>query len=170
MFKTGCGGTYSIKCPSTFPNTCISIAFENDGKTNCPPPHCTDESGQCPHPVMHGHPNSQSNKSNIVLSAITSLIFTLVAVSSCFWICWKIKDCLIGEATIVSQNQRTERNSRSRTTDAAVNEGSVTLNLASPAQPDNEQGAFYRPTAPSIEDKYDLPPSYDTLYPDRSNK
>lgn len=147
------------------------MAFRDDGIINCPPPHCNDESTKCPQQIEHGSPDLLPNKSNIVLSAITSLIFTLVAVGSCFWICWKIKDCLVGEATSVpTSERRSERRNRSPTLNRGQNDGDVALNLAPSSTSNNDQSAYYRPSAPPIEDKQDLPPAYDDLYPGQSTK
>lgn len=165
VFHLGCGGTYSIRCPSVYDNTCISVALQDDNIINCPPPDCSDESSKCPSIRTYGQPNILPNQSNIILSAITSLIFTLVAVGSCFWICWKIKDCWIGEVSGSPSNQASDRSHRTRTPgDTGTSEGSVALNVSS------QQGSYYRPSAPPIEDKSDLPPSYDALFPDENNK
>lgn len=160
---------YTIKCPSAFDNTCIAEAFRDDHVYNCPPPQCNDEAN-CPKTITHDHPDVIPNKSNIVISAITSLIFTLVAVGSCFWICWKVKDCLVGEASGGQHNQRSERHSRAQTDNNTINEGTVSLNLTNSGTSAPNQSAYYRPSAPPIEDKTDLPPSYETLYPDGIHK
>lgn len=84
---------------------------------------------------------------------------------SCFWICWKIKDCLVGETTGIPPSQRSDRQNRSQTANSIANEGSVSLNLTGTSVPN--QSAYYRPSAPPLDDKGgDLPPSYETLYPD----
>lgn len=169
IYFIACGGAYNTKCESSFDNTCIADIFRNDNVFNCPPPHCSDEYS-CPRSTIPDHSDMLPNKSNIVISAITSLIFTLVAVGSCFWICWKIKDCLVGEATGMEMNQRTERPRRSHTANNTVNEGSVSLNLTSSGTTEPNRSAFYRPSAPPIEDKNDCPPSYEDLYPENNRK
>lgn len=167
-----CDGRYNIPCPSTSENTCISEVFHNDGIFNCPPPHCNDEPLQrcTQHVFTKTNPDSKPNKSDIVLSAITSLIFTLVGVGSCFWICWKIKDCLVGEAVSTSPNPRTDPNDRSNSANTALNEGAVELNLTATGPSDRDQSAYYRPSAPPLDEKHDSPPSYDALYPERNSK
>lgn len=84
-----------IKC---YANICISKALQNDGINNCPPPYCVDEAGNCPKPpVVVTSREATSNNTDIVISALTSLIFTLVGVGSCLWLCWHIKDCFLPE-------------------------------------------------------------------------
>lgn len=131
-----------IKCTD---GTCISKAFNNDGIVNCPPPEFSDEP-----PIISNPP--ESNNTDIIISALTSLIFTLVGVGSCLWLCWNIKDCFIAEVTqsATAHGGNRRENSRSnRTNDLEMPSGSS----------NNE------PNAPPIDEKEDKPPSYDSLFP-----
>lgn len=76
----------------------------------------------------------------------------------------------MGEATGMPHTQRSDRPSRTQAANNIIHEGSVSLNLAESGASATNQSVHYRPSAPPIEDKNDLPPSYETLYPDRCAK
>lgn len=113
---------------------------------NCPPPEFSDEP-----PIITHPPEAVPNNTDIIVSALTSLIFTLVGVGSCLWLCWNIKDCFIAEVTqSATANGSRRANSRTtRTNDVEMPSGS--------SQND--------PTVPPIDGKEDKPPSYDSLFP-----
>lgn len=150
-------------------NTCISKTLENDGINNCPPPYCSDEGGRCPKPpIVVTSKEATANNTDIVISALTSLIFTLVGVGSCLWLCWHIKDCFLPEQDIQgrsSVNGTSNTNRRSNNTrSTAFNTPGDTYTSATASTHNTN-----RPTAPAIDDKEDSPPSYDTLFPHLAN-
>lgn len=162
-----CGPPNLIRC---FDNTCISKKLERDGINNCPPPYCIDEGGNCPKPpIVVTSKEATANNTDIVISALTSLIFTLVGVGSCLWLCWHIKDCFLpeqdtqGRSSVngTSTSSRNRNNSRSTT---AFNEPGANY---TPATASTHNSA--RPTAPTLDDKDDNPPSYDQLFPHLAN-
>lgn len=159
-----CGQPNLIKC---FDNTCISKKLENDGINNCPPPYCVDEGGKCPKPpIVVTSKEATTNNTDIVISALTSLIFTLVGVGSCLWLCWHIKDCFLPEQ---DTQTRSNTNGSSNSNSNRRNTRSTAFN--SPA--DNSATASThnssRGTAPALEEKEDEPPSYETLFPHLAN-
>lgn len=132
---------------------------------NCPPPYCVDESGRCPKlPIVETRDKEPtSNNTDIVISALTSLIFTLVGVGSCLWLCWHIKDCFLPESETQRSNVNGSSNSRrANTRSTAFNSPNDTTALDMPA------ASNHRGTAPPLEDKDDNPPAYDTLFPSRT--
>lgn len=168
MNSTDCiiGAPDLIKC---YDNTCISKSFENDGINNCPPPFCDDEGGKCPNPpVVQTRDRDKepvSNNTDIVISALTSLIFTLVGVGSCLWLCWHIKDCFLPDNE--SQRSSTNHSSSRRlnnTRSTAFNSPNDSTALEIP-----NSSNYNSATAPPLEDKDDNPPAYDTLFPQRTN-
>lgn len=134
---------------------CISNHFWKDGIVNCPG-DCLDEEG-CMEPEVE--PLLQP--STIFVSAMTSLIFTMVIFGTCLWFCFKCKDCSSegGRRDVQNVRQRACANNRApinlelMTTEEFAASRSATI--ASPM----------RPTAP---EKHDLPPSYDDLFPTES--
>lgn len=107
-----------------------------------------------------------SNSTDIVISALTSLIFTLVGVGSCLWICWHVKDCFIAEATgsngrsSATATSNNRRPNSTRTTVLGASDDGVTLEMPTASSNDS-----VRPSAPPIEDKDDKPPPYEALFP-----
>lgn len=67
--------------------TCISPIFYMDEINNCPPP-CRDEL-QCT-PKNEYVTVSHSSSTNIIISAVSSLIITMMVVCFCLWMCWKL--------------------------------------------------------------------------------
>lgn len=163
-----CGQPNLIRC---FDNTCISNKLADDGINNCPPPYCVDESGKCPAPpIVVTSKETTTNNTDIVISALTSLIFTLVGVGSCLWLCWHIKDCFLPEpqdtqgSSSAPSNNRRPNNTRS----TAFNTPADTYSPAT-GSTNNALNNANRPTAPALEDKDDNPPSYETLFPHLNN-
>uniref|UniRef100_A0A336KK83 CSON011217 protein n=1 Tax=Culicoides sonorensis TaxID=179676 RepID=A0A336KK83_CULSO len=134
---------------------CISDYFWRDSIVNCPY-DCLDEGG-CMEPEVE--PLLQP--STIFVSAMTSLIFTMVIFGTCLWFCFKCKDCS-------SENQRRDiQNVRHRA--CSNNRAPTNIELQTP-----EQLAASRtlnitstttPIRPSAPEKDDLPPAYDELFP-----
>lgn len=97
-----------------------------------------------------------------MISALTSLIFTLVGVGSCLWLCWHIKDCFLPEteSQTASRSPANTNNTSRRTT----NTRSTAFNT--PGDSDTSASVSnYRPTAATHDDKDDNPPAYDELFP-----
>lgn len=135
----------------------------NDGINNCPPPYCVDESGRCPKPPIVVTSKETTNNTDIVISALTSLIFTLVGVGSCLWLCWHIKDCFLPETDTQGRSPTSANSSNQRRTNST--QRSTAFNT--PGDSDTSASASnYRPTAQTQNsDKDDNPPAYDELFP-----
>lgn len=179
-----------------YENVCISKTLQNDGINNCPPPFCADENGICPKAAVVVTPKeARSNNTDIVISALTSLIFTLVGVGSCLWLCWHVKDCFLPDADaqgkfclfvpfpifgfffsnvwkcvlFCSRTGSMINGTSNGNNRRSSNVRSTAFNTpgdSSMASASNSQ----RPTAPQNDDKDDNPPSYDTLFPHLANK
>lgn len=122
-----------------------------------------DEGGRCPNPpVVVAAKEATANNTDIVISALTSLIFTLVGVGSCLWLCWHIKDCFLPEP---DTQGRSETNSRrpNNTRSTAFNTAGDTYTATGSTQ-NNRQSS-----TPATDDKDDNPPSYDQLFPHLAN-
>lgn len=122
---------------------CIYKSFVHDKIFNCPIPDCLDEDGCFDIKTV-----KRIDYSNIAISAITSLIFTMVGVVLCGYICWRYKDC-IRECVGVNLNSNVEPNSIP-----------PTIELQQPQEAQAHQ-------VPVAEQDKDLPPSYDSLFPAR---
>ncbi|XP_063699234.1 uncharacterized protein LOC134829875 [Culicoides brevitarsis] len=132
---------------------CISEHFWRDNIVNCPQ-NCLDEGG-CVEPEIE--PLLQP--STIFVSAITSLVFTMVIFGTCLWFCFKCKDCSSDVRRRDAQNVR----QRAR----ANNRAPTDIDLETPDSSRNLNGGpMIRPSAP---EKQDLPPSYDDLFPSESH-
>lgn len=143
------------------PGICISKKFADDGVVNCPPPHCADEE-KCIQQVPVPVPRPISG-TNIAISAITSLVLTMVGVL-CVCMCCKYKyfgeSSTHGPASLASSASAGANNSRRGPAGqrvVAVDFQAIEL----PGSSDHERPI--RPTAPSGPDK-DLPPSYESLF------
>lgn len=73
--------------------SCISEAYVNDTIQNCIGPDCSDEFHRCDILFYRNDNPIADNMPSIVLSAITSLIFTMFGVAVFCWIIYKIKSC-----------------------------------------------------------------------------
>lgn len=152
-----CGSIDMTRC---YENTCISNAFDNDGINNCPPPYCIDEGGRCPMPPTVVTSRETSNNTDILISALTSLIFTLVGVGSCLWLCWHIKDCFLPESESQTNRSSSNSNNNSRRLN---NTRSTAFNT--PIDSDTMASASnHQATASALADKDD-PPAYHELFP-----
>lgn len=162
IFRADCGPPNLIRC---YDNTCISKKLEKDGINNCPPPYCIDEGGICPKPpVVVTSKEATANNTDIVISALTSLIFTLVGVGSCLWLCWHIKDCFLPEQDTQVRSS-VNGASRNNTRSTAFNTPGDNYTSATGSTNTNSQ----RASVPTLEDKEDSPPSYDQLFPHLAN-
>uniref|UniRef100_A0A6B2E685 Putative conserved secreted protein n=1 Tax=Phlebotomus kandelakii TaxID=1109342 RepID=A0A6B2E685_9DIPT len=150
-----CDDSFAFSC---FRNNkgCIPLEYYRDSVVNCNAPLCADEVsclvGQ--QSVMR----KTLNSSNIALSAITSFIFTAVAVGGCLWCCWKyrfcLEECFAGPAAAVATVAVDQQ------TNTVTSQGAP-IELQLPESTSSTQAQQSR-----SEDK-DLPPSYDTLFPDK---
>lgn len=99
---------------------------------------------------------------NIAISAITSLVLTMVGVL-CVCMCWKYKyfgsSSSHGPTSLASAAPGANNNRRGPTGQRVVEADFQTIEL--PGSSDHERPI--RPTAPSATDK-DLPPSYESLF------
>lgn len=154
--------TSTIKKPDRFQCTtfgCIDSSFDQDHIINCPIPNCLDEQG-----CFDIEKVKVVSTSNIAISAITSLIFTMVGVGSCIWMCWKHKECF-RQCAASSHQQHSN----------SGNNGGM-MNNSSGGRSDGGGGSGHRlpsnmemqssSSGHRSQDK-DLPPSYDSLFPDR---
>lgn len=163
-----------IKCINSDENSCISRIFDNDHIVNCPPPYCTDERGICPvSPTVVKATETKSTTSSgtdMLVTALTSLIFTLVGVGSCLWLCLHIKDCCISESGIRGSNSGNIGGSNAQRGDALRGNAhdDDSLPAFSPTLEMPTSGTYLnRPSAPPINHKdTDKPPAYDSLFPD----
>ena len=73
--------------------SCISESYVNDTIQNCIGPDCSDEYHRCDILFYRNDNPIADNMPSIVLSAITSLIFTMFGVAIFCWIIYKIKSC-----------------------------------------------------------------------------
>lgn len=140
--------------------SCISRHFVRDNITNCMYP-CRDE-GTCFHDAIAP---DEMDTTNVAISAITSLIFTMLGVGFCVWICWKYWNCITvqqhaHEASAARFNQRRARSDvpTIELPTAQSYDGVLTHDLSPISQEHQQQ----QPATPK-----DLPPSYESLFPDR---
>lgn len=126
----------------------------NDGIVNCPPPDFSDE----PITTLRSDPIPPNN-TDIVISALTSLIFTLIGVGSCLWLCWHIKDCFVAEASPSGRSTTPTR--RTNPTTRTTSLGAENRVLEIPAGSSHNM----QPSSDFDEPKDDRPPSYDSLFP-----
>lgn len=140
-----CKYTGDLLCNPKESNSCISRHFVRDNITNCMYP-CKDEIS-CFHDVI----TSEVDTTNVAISAITSLIFTMLGVGFCVWICWKYWNC------ITVQQRAHEESAANRRTQLDVTAFEI------PTAPNSDAISHeHQPQTPK-----DLPPSYESLFPDR---
>lgn len=142
------------------PGICISKKFAEDGVVNCPPPLCADEE-KCIQQVPVPVPRPISG-TNIAISAITSLVLTMVGVL-CVCMCCKYKyfgsSSTHGPTSLASSTAAGANNNRRGPAGQRVVEADFqTIEL-----PGSSDHGPMRPTAPSASDK-DFPPSYESLF------
>lgn len=98
MNCNGFGGKFRCDLNDSF--SCIYSEFENDGVPNCLPP-CSDEDGGCFQNAVTSEPLVPA------ISALTSMIFTMIGVGGCVWVCWKYWDCVKTTRQQDVENRRT---------------------------------------------------------------
>ncbi|EDW02163.1 uncharacterized protein LOC6559486 [Drosophila grimshawi] len=147
--------------------SCISRHFVRDNITNCLYP-CRDE-GTCFHDAIAPE---EMDTTNVALSAITSLIFTMVGVGFCVWICWKYWNCITvqqhaHEASAARFNQRHVRSDvPTIELPSAPSYDGVLAHDLSPVSPDHHQHHHQQQQQQPGTPK-DMPPSYESLFPER---
>ncbi|EDW77227.1 uncharacterized protein Dwil_GK22255 [Drosophila willistoni] len=141
-------------CNPKDPYSCISRHFVGDNVTNCLFP-CRDE-GTCFHDVIAAE---EMDTTNVAISAITSLIFTMLGVGFCVWVCWKYWNC-------ITVQQRAHEASAARFNQRRARSDVPTIELPTAPSYDDVGVVTSEPEQQSTTPK-DLPPSYESLFPDR---
>ncbi|CAH0555980.1 unnamed protein product [Brassicogethes aeneus] len=147
-------------CREDLDSFCIYKYFFDDGAVNCPFTGCLDEKG-CKNQIDSKKTNvvvtPQSVGNKVLIGSISSLFIMFALFILCVWVCRKHKIfCWADDFAHPSPTDESNRNSRV----IEMNEqtGSRLANDHPPSVP----------TAPSIEEDKDLPPSYDSLFPEAS--
>lgn len=144
-------------CKKNVRRSCISSTFVNDSTINCNEPYCSDEAKGCISTSLAtsivGEPAVINNLPQIFLSAITSLLITMLCCGGLLYVIVKIRRC-INPPVPVSQTTTRVHRRRRRNNDLEVPESSSTE---------------ASPSAPPI-DKDDLPPPYEVLFPERAKE
>ncbi|XP_036330549.1 uncharacterized protein LOC118742520 [Rhagoletis pomonella] len=152
-----CKYTGDFLCDPKDQYSCISRHFVRDNITNCMYP-CRDEIS-CFH---DGITPDEMDTTNVALSALTSLIFTMLGVGFCVWVCWKYWNCITVQQHAHEASAAALRRGQ---IDTPVIElpiapsfsDAITTNIGH--ELDNQRQP---PQTPK-----DLPPSYESLFPDR---
>lgn len=137
--------------------SCISSSFVNDSIINCLEPYCSDERLGCSTASSLSNvveePEVINNLPQIFISAITSLLLTMLCCGGFFYIVLKIKRCVSPQPATQTTTTRVHRRRRRRNN-----------------QNDSENPVSSHDTTPTAPpaDKDDLPPSYDALFPERA--
>ncbi|CAO1427490.1 unnamed protein product [Diamesa serratosioi] len=131
--------------------SCISEAYVNDTIQNCIGPDCSDEFHRCDILFYRNDNPIADNMPSIVLSAITSLIFTMFGVAIFCWIIYKIKSCSSPPITVSDWSNPSNRRMRNQQESRGRDIELPTSSFSNGAN---------NPTAPPIEDKSDMPPAY----------
>lgn len=134
-----------VQCEDDKDDSCISKNFLGDGFVNCP--ECVDEKG-C---SRDSEQVQILNPSNVLLSAIISLLATMVLFGGCLWCLYRYRHC-IGNC-----NSNSAGIARNNHTSLTVSADQIQVELQSSAN-------NVLPSAPPADDK-DLPPSYESLFP-----
>jgi hypothetical protein len=140
-----------FNCKSNNHKSCIAKSFVNDTVVNCIEPGCADEAllgCQSSSVYITDSLEDSSNSENIVqilLSAITSLILTMLTCGGLIWVVYKIRRCASPSTTQTPTSNRRRRRQRHNT----ANSTTISQDIS--------------PTAPPL-DKDDLPPSYSELF------
>lgn len=147
-----------FNCKSNNHKSCIAKQLVNDTVVNCIEPGCADESVlgcQSSSVYFTDSIDESSGSENIVqilLSAITSLILTMLTCGGLIWVVYKIRRCVSPSTTQTPTSNRRRRRQRHNTANSTTISQDIT------------------PTAPPPLDKDDLPPSYSELFGDTSRK
>jgi hypothetical protein len=146
--------TFSCFGPNTY-EKCIISSLVKDGIPNCPSPGCLDESG-CHlaevEPVF-------VPTSSIILSALTSLIFTMCGVGCCVYICLKYYKCVRTFGRDLNENTTSST--------APHNQQPIELQVRTTPRGSIIISPAQESPTPTPDEAKDLPPSYDSLFPAR---
>uniref|UniRef100_T1PC06 Low-density lipoprotein receptor domain class A n=1 Tax=Musca domestica TaxID=7370 RepID=T1PC06_MUSDO len=168
-----CKNPDDFLCNRTDPFSCISRHFVRDNVTNC---ECDEVvSLSCSQDVT---PALKLDTTSVALSAITSLIFTMVGVGCCVWICWKYWNCITVHQRSHNSNdsvsgrrhsQRqhwSQQQQRNEIRDVPVIElpTAPTFDIETTIAADHSRGVHGQS---HHDPSKDLPPSYEELFPDR---
>lgn len=131
---------------------CIDKELFNDGTVNCPFPYCLDEN------YCFDETKEEIIKDNtgIIVTAVTSLIFTIITVTLIFWLCFKFNSICF---------KSTRRHHVRRRPVSRDLELQTSSNVGLPIeQPQTVSTPNVSQTV--VEDK-DQPPPYESLFPER---
>jgi hypothetical protein len=140
-----------FNCKPNNAKSCIDKRFVNDSVVNCIEPYCHDEPLLgCASSSVYVTDSFDENSANenivqIFLSAITSLILTMLTCGAFIWIIYKIKRCMSPPPQPQTQTRRRRRHN-------------------------TEIVSTSEQISPSAPPKDDLPPSYSELFPDPSGR
>ncbi|KAI4498068.1 hypothetical protein M0802_006892 [Mischocyttarus mexicanus] len=150
------------RCRENFNSNYTKINFEScilhnyfcDGYQNCVPNICNDEQNCTTNIDVFTH----STGTKITMGAVTTLIVCTIVFSVCVWACKK-KDMIFWSLDCAGPNTRTS----DRLARSGIQESGSTSNRQVPTAPMLEVVV-----PPPVVDK-DLPPSYDSLFPEQNN-
>lgn len=120
---------------------------------NCPPPYCWDED-------FCFDENKQevvSDNSEIILTAVISLVFTIIIVTSVFWLC--IKSNSICCKSTRRQQARGVRRPVQNDIELQTSQN-IGSNIGQPSAPPIDSHSV-------VEENKDQPPPYESLFPER---
>lgn len=136
--------------------SCISKKFANDSIVNCNEPNCSDEHLGCATSMLSSstveeEPTTMENLPYLLMTAIISLVLTMLAFGALIWIVYKIRSCccpaVMSSARITNEHPERRRRHRNRNEEAP------------------HELQEHVPSAPPV-DKDDQPPPYDALFPE----
>lgn len=129
----------------------------NDSIINCLEPYCSDERLGCLTASALSNvveePEMINNLPQIFISAITSLLLTMLCCGGFFYVVLKLKRCISPQPT-------------TQTTTTRIHRGRMRRNNHRNNQNDSENPATSQDITPTAPPKDDLPPSYDVLFPE----
>lgn len=139
-----------FNCKPSNSRSCIDKRFVNDSIVNCAEPYCHDEPLLgCASSSVFITDSFDENSANeniiqIFLSAITSLILTMLTCGAFIWIIYKIRRCVSPPPPQTNVRRRRRNNTEIVSTSEQI--------------------------SPSAPPKDDLPPSYSELFPDEHSR
>ncbi|XP_046740657.1 uncharacterized protein LOC124408042 [Diprion similis] len=140
-----------VNDPSKYPpntnNTCIWGGYYCDGNKNCAFDNCLDEAG-CETPA------EGTSGAKVTMGAVGTIIFAFLLFLTCLWACRKNKKLCWSPDCAGPNIDR----ANSQPLDLRIQDVNSQSNV--PSAP-----ILHEPTTRPVQDK-DLPPSYDSLFPD----
>ncbi|XP_025834562.1 uncharacterized protein LOC112905746 [Agrilus planipennis] len=131
---------------------CIYVGFFHDGYVNCPYPGCVDENECSPEGLVS---SKKSNGNVVLLSSLSTLAVLFCVFIIGIYLCRKYSKLCWNHQFAVAE-----------TNEANVNR-SVLISGPVPTSVGSQSGPYATSTALSTEENKDLPPSYESLFPDR---